>query len=187
MVYETKCRLCKAVGKTATYIGETSRSLFKRQKEHIEDCLSSGSVKSHMKNHWAESHQAESGRLETIDQVAEAYEVKIVEKFKTALQRQIGEAIHIRRAQGTLFNDKEEYNRCELPMLSVSKQTQKVMTNSKDREIIEETEREQSERPETQFKRKTDRETERPTDEKETDRNVSSKKQKREVRTAVGN
>ena len=59
-------------------------------------------------------------------------------------------------------------------MLSVSKQTQKVMTNSKDKEIIEETERYQEERPETQFKRKPSEDTNRNRRETETENEEKS-------------
>ena len=71
-------------------------------------------------------------------------------------------------------------------MLSVSKQTQKVMTNSKDKEIIEETERYQEERPETQFKRKPSEDTNRNRRETETENEEKScKKQNRYVRKAA--
>ena len=62
-----------------------------------------------------------------------------------------------------ILNDKEEFNRCELPVLSVSKQKNKVMTTTRDKEIIEETERMQEIRQETRFKR-----VERPRDETDT-------------------
>ena len=83
----------------------------------------------------------------------EMYEVKILQKYRTSLERQIGETIHIRGTEGTVLNDRDEFNRCELPVLSVSRQTNKTTTNSKDREIMQETDKLQEIRPEVQFKR----------------------------------
>ena len=51
---------------------------------------------------------------------------------------------------------KDEYNRCELPVLSVSKQMNKAVTNSKDREIMAETDKFQEMRTEIQHKRQND-------------------------------
>ena len=164
LVYETKCKICKERGETSIYIGETARSLYERQREHLRDsiCLRED-TKSHMKEHWETSHR-ERGQLETIEDTMKVFEVKILERYKSSLDRQIGETIYIRGAQGTVLNDRDEFNRCELPVLSVSKQTNKAPTNSRDREIMEETDRLQELRPETQFKRQQisegDRETE---------------------------
>ena len=47
-----------------------------------------------MRDHWRESHETEMGPIKTVDQVVKWYEVKILEKYKSALQRQVGEAIH---------------------------------------------------------------------------------------------
>ena len=59
------------------------------------------------------------------------YEIKILQRYQSALQRQIGEAIYIRKAKGRILNDKEEFNRCELPVLSVSRQRQKVVETTR--------------------------------------------------------
>ena len=61
--------------------------------------------------------------------IMERFKVKIVEKYRTALTRQVGEAIHIR---GALLNDRDEYNRCELPKLSVTKARQKDLVTEGD-------------------------------------------------------
>ena len=94
-----------------------------------------------------------------------------LERYKSSLDRQIGETIYIRSAIGTVLNDRDEFNRCELPVLSVSKQVNKATTNSRDREIIEETDRLQGLRPETQFKRQQiSRDRDKDRDEKERDK-----------------
>ena len=150
LVYETRCKLCKARGETVTYVGETSRSLYERQKEHLQDCIGQNS-KSHMREHTRETHRRE---LETVDEIAEVFEIRILERYQTSIQRQIGEAVHIRGAKGTTLNDKDEFNRCELPKLSVSKQRQKMIVNTRDREIGEEADMFQEQRRETQYKRR---------------------------------
>ena len=127
--------------------------MYERQREHMKDCLSRD-TKSHRREHWKERHGNERGELETVEEVAKAYEVKILEKYRTALQRQIGGTVHIRRATGQILNDKDEFNRCKLPKLSVSKQKQKTLTTTRYRKIGEETEKLQAMRPETQFKRR---------------------------------
>ena len=161
VVYQTTCRLCKAKGETVSYVGETARSLYERCREHLKDNMSN-KTKSHMKEHYEESHGDETEKMDDIDDMMKVYEVKILERYHSSLQRQIGEAVHIRRTSGTLLNDKDEFNRCELPKLSVSKQHQKTMNSTRDREIEEETERFQEIRAETRSKRRDrpDRETE---------------------------
>ena len=49
-----------------------------------------------------------------------AYRMSIVKRAKTALERQVREAIEIARApEGSLLNQKEEYNRCLLPTMTM--------------------------------------------------------------------
>ena len=45
--------------------------------------------------------------------------MRVVRNFKTALSRQIGEAVRIRRrgGAGMILNSKSEYNRCKIPRL----------------------------------------------------------------------
>ena len=98
------------------------------------------SQRSHMKEHLLRKHP-EVPLPETATQVAERFEVKIVEKYCSSLSRQIGEAIHIRGVKGELLNDREEFNRCELPMLCTTKPKRKPIETERDREIGEETEK----------------------------------------------
>ena len=73
-----------------------------------------------MREHFQEQHRDEASKCTPDREIMERFEVKIVEKYRTALTRQVGEAINIRGA-----NDRDEYNRCELPKLSVTKARQK--------------------------------------------------------------
>ena len=69
-----------------TYIGETSRTVRLRIKEHME-ALSNLNPKSFQLFHWYDKHQT--------SEVCPEFEFKVVKKFKDALTRQITEAILI--------------------------------------------------------------------------------------------
>ena len=79
MVYKTKCRLFKSKGETITYIIHTGRSLYERLSEHTRDSLGPNQ-KSHIREHLEERHSKENPKLETTEDVAKCFEVKIVEK-----------------------------------------------------------------------------------------------------------
>ena len=99
-------------GKNATlYVGETSRSLFERTSEHWQ-AADSMKEESHMVQHMEESHKGE-GKPE--------FNFKVVKTFKTALDRQIGEAVRI-EMRGNILNRKGEFNRCSLTRLGVDSQ-----------------------------------------------------------------
>ena len=55
MVYTSNCMKCKEAGKTVQYIGETSRSIAERNKEHQEDSVNS-SKRSHITEHVLAAH-----------------------------------------------------------------------------------------------------------------------------------
>ena len=96
------------------YIGETSRSAFERYKEHLED-FRNIRVKSHILKHYPESHR-------DIDLDDLEVKMKILKKYRTSFERQIGESIWINHnlKLGThLLNSKNEYNRCSIPILGL--------------------------------------------------------------------
>ena len=78
------------------YIGETCRSIFERSKEHWE-----GAVKCSEKNHMGQ-HQ----KLEHNGEPHPHFHMKVTGFFKTALARQVAEAVHIRRrgGEGSILN-----------------------------------------------------------------------------------
>ena len=86
--------------KTGVYIGETSRSLYERSKEHITDAKNY-SHKSHIIKHWMLSHQEEN----EIPQMS----FKIKGMYKDCLSRQLGEAMRIFYSSDMLLNSKGEY------------------------------------------------------------------------------
>ena len=94
------------------YIGESYRSAYERGREHQDD-LKYLREKSHLLKHFLEAHPNE--KIEDMK-----YGMRLVSKCKTALERQVGEAVYIQLAQEkgyTLLNSKSEYSRCTIPRL----------------------------------------------------------------------
>ena len=116
LVYENICLECnpeaskKGELKTpngnipSIYVGETSRSVQERAKEH-QEALKSNSNDSHMYKHWLLHHPGEE---------EPKFIMKIVQFHRTALSRQVREAVRIaKRGRDTpLLNSRGEYNRC---------------------------------------------------------------------------
>ena len=99
------------------YIGESWRSAYERGIEHQED-LSNLREKSHMLKHILDDHPGEK-----IENIKFGMRVKL--RFKTALERQVSEAVEIHQAQlkgYQLMKSKSEYSRCSLPKLSIENQ-----------------------------------------------------------------
>ena len=140
-------------------------------REHLRDYWDDKS-KSHMREHFQEQHRDEASKCTTDREIMERFEVKIVEKYRTALTRQVGEAIHIRVA-----NDRDEYNRCELPKLSVTKARQKDTVTEGDLRRQRETENLVETLAETQHKRRNRDETE-ERNSREPERETQNKKRR---------
>ena len=121
LVYEHICTLCnpdaKKSGELETinlevpsvYVGETARSIYERAKEHCE-AFRSRDQDSHILKHWTLHHGSE-GHPE--------FTMKVVHHHRSALSRQVGEAIRIRKRGGVTLNSKSEYNRCKITRLSL--------------------------------------------------------------------
>ena len=62
--------------------------------------------------------------------------MKVVRSFKTALSRQVGEAVRIRRrgGEGNILNSKAEYSRSRIPRLVIDRQADREI------ELLEEEE-----------------------------------------------
>ena len=111
VTYVTSCRLCKTQGKQTIYIGESGRSLYERGGEHIKNSMGEGKAKSHIKDHYRESHPGE-------EIGPESFRYDVTGSYYSALDRQMAEAIKIQRAQisgVTVLNSKMEFNRCLIP------------------------------------------------------------------------
>ena len=95
------------------YVGETSRSIHERGKEHWGGVRSSNQ-KNHMIKHMEMEHKGEQP----------CFTMKVVRHFKTALARQVSEAVRIRRrgGEGAILNSRGEFNRCHIPRLKVDEE-----------------------------------------------------------------
>ena len=84
-----KRKSARLTSKTGVYIGETSRSLYERSKEHITDAKNY-SHKSHIIKHWKLSHQEEN------EIPPMSFKIKGI--YRDCLSRQLGEAMKQERA-----------------------------------------------------------------------------------------
>ena len=125
LVYENICEKCNpgAGGKeevtgsnpdhASIYVGETSRTIQERGREHWAAARGSSKAKegSHIAKHQEQMHKGEDP----------LFILRAVSFHKTALSRQTGEAVRIRRrgGEGAVLNSKAEFNRCYIPRLRV--------------------------------------------------------------------
>ena len=93
------------------YVGESSRSLYERTKEHWNDAVKDA-PDSHMRKHWVECHPD----MKEIPK----FRFKIVKSFKDSLSRQVAESVRI-DLRGNVINSKTVYSRNRLPRLEVEK------------------------------------------------------------------
>ena len=107
-MYETSCNICKREGLEKVYVGESSRSGYKRGKEHVDDCMKKKDD-SHMWKHMEIDH----GGVEKPD-----FSFKVVKTFRSSLVCQVSEAVRV-ESRGEVLNSKGIYNRCSLPRLTV--------------------------------------------------------------------
>ena len=111
-IYSNTCKVCKKEGKSAQYIGETSRTLLERSKEHVRD-RGDHKKTSHMREHASEYHPWEEVQ----------YKFDLLRSCSTPLERQVCESVTIKllKREGVqIINSKTEYNRCVLPTIVVT-------------------------------------------------------------------
>ena len=109
------------------YIGETSRSAYERSKEHW-NAFKDLSFQSHMLKHYFLDH-------EDIEMDDLEFGIRVTGTYRSAIERQIGEAVKIEREvrKGkNLLNSKSEFNRCELPRLTVGTRKETLMDLQED-------------------------------------------------------
>ena len=96
--YSMECNQCPDSDPTV-YIGETSRNLYTRAKEHNDKSLAKASD-SFM---WVHQEEKHSG--------AEAdFNAKVTHSFRDCLSRQVSEAVYIRRSDIPVLNTKSEWH-----------------------------------------------------------------------------
>ena len=143
LVYENICTKCnpkvtKEGGMVtppetfpSIYIGETSRSIAERGKEHWRG-YKEGRDDSHIWKHHVLHHGAEG---------QPTFLLRPVQYFNSALTRQIAEAVLIGRlGEGVVLNSKSEYNRCKLGRLILGDKTTTTIiteTNHEESTILE--------------------------------------------------
>ena len=96
------------------YIGETWRTGYERGREHMED-LQQIREGSHMLKHILEDHPGK--KMKEIK-----FGIRIKQTFRSALERQVSEAVSIHQAQRDgykLMNSKSEYSRCIVPRIKI--------------------------------------------------------------------
>ena len=92
--YEIECQLCPE-GNRAAYIGETSRNLYTRTLEHLNNKDNEGFMNKHM----AECHPG----------IESHFKAKVTHYNSDCLTRQVYEGVGIRRSTKTLLNTKSEW------------------------------------------------------------------------------
>ena len=90
------------------YVGEISRSILERAKEHWAGCVKK-KEDNHMYRHQSLVHGGEPVK----------FTMRVVGSHQSALSRQVSEAVRIRRrgGLGSILNSKSEYNRCHITRL----------------------------------------------------------------------
>ena len=123
-MYESICQKCvpevskpgpvdvSKMTKPCIYIGETSRSIYERAGEHW-DAYRNRKPDSHIWKHHLMHHNSE-GEPEMI--------FKVVGTFRSALSRQINEAVRMKNRGTLALNSKGEYNRCKIHRLTVGEE-----------------------------------------------------------------
>ena len=91
-------------------IGESSRSLYERSKEHVRD-KDSREMDSHMVKHWLVDHREMSSPPK--------FKFKLLGSYQDPMTRQLAEAVRIEKVGAGILNSKSEYSRCRVPRLRI--------------------------------------------------------------------
>ena len=101
--YEVECRMCPE-GESPVYIGETSRNLYTRAKEHVNNqhrTYGEEGESSFMKKHMEEYHQDTA--------IRNCFKAKVITTNTDSFSRQIREGVYIRRSKRRTMNSKSEW------------------------------------------------------------------------------
>ena len=123
VVYRIICLGCLVEGRSASYIGETSRSLFLRIQEHMSgfSSRSKGNVLWEHCREWHESREV-------------LFKFEMVRKLFTALTRQVCEAVTIKCNKDDVgMNRKDEWNGAGIPNLVVQVRDKSMEENKETR------------------------------------------------------
>ena len=117
----------------SSYMGESARTGHRRGSNHIQDLLN----KKEGKPLWEHSREVHEGELKESD-----YKMVVTRRYKTPLQRQIGEALEIERRRWKndhLLNSKSEWNGNKIPRLRLASVEEEIdnAENESDKEEVE--------------------------------------------------
>ena len=98
MNYEIECQICTG-DKKSVYIGESSRNLYTRCKEHLQR-YRQGEEKSFIAKHQEKEHGGQEPK----------YKARVTARTRDCLSRQVREAVLIRRSDSTILNGKSEWH-----------------------------------------------------------------------------
>ena len=111
MEKERKERLKKL--KLYKYIGETSRSVYERGWEHLND-LQTLKSDSHMLKHIIDKHS------DVLDHSEIKFGIRVIQHTRSSFERQVLESVKIQqeREGHYILNSRSEFNRCAVPRLT---------------------------------------------------------------------
>ena len=120
ILYESECTICKKTkdegdrerikSGRGVYVGESSRSIYERSKEHVAGRVIQDED-NHQIKHWLSSHEDLLAPPE--------FKFTIIKTFQDPLTRQLSEAVRIERRGEEILNSKSEFSRCRVPRLRV--------------------------------------------------------------------
>ena len=131
LVYENICLKCNPEASKkgelvqhntevpSIYVGETSRSIKERAKEHWDSYRSKNQDSHILKHH--EIHHGSQGEP--------AFIMKVVKFHRSALSRQVGEAIRILK-RGVVLNNRSEFNRCSISRLTLEQKENDILNQN---------------------------------------------------------
>ena len=96
--YQMECQQCPE-GDKSVYIGETSRNLFTRGKEHMSKYVNQ-KEDSFILRHQEERHASNPA----------TFDAEVTASFRDCLSRQVSEGVHIRRSKVNTMNSKSEWH-----------------------------------------------------------------------------
>ena len=142
ILYESKCVICNPSDtssrqehpRNGIYIGESSRSLYERSKEHLRDA-ESFDPGSHIIKHWMNVHP---DRKDCPD-----FSFSIKNRFRDCLSRQVAEAISILYTKDQILNSKNEYMANCLTRICIEENRFEKKRNERQAEEQEEAEKHQ--------------------------------------------
>ena len=106
--YQAQCKECQKEGKTSIYHGETSRPLYTRAKEHLQQAQRGDSNDKPLLKHANTFHPGKEPN----------FEITVNKFFMDPLSRQIDEGVRINNSEsdnGLLMNSKSEFHQGAVP------------------------------------------------------------------------